>query len=280
MALEPETGETDIAWRCLPFSTAPAPVQLAAAEALLAGLNTHQRPVMRWYTASAPALVLGTGQRPDAADLAACTQAGVTLHRRSSGGTAVLLAPGFLMLDIALPRAHRLHLGDVTESYRWLGAVWVATLDLLGLPARHIPIPEARADLQALDQTTRLACFGGRSPYEVLVGARKLVGLSQIRRRYGALLQAGIYRSWSPGDLAKLLALPAAAQALLTEQLTARVAGLEELLPTPPDAPTIMAAFAHALHEREGVVLEHAAWSADELAAREQAQARYVPITP
>ncbi len=280
MAPDHEIAVSDVAWRCLPFSVASAVAQLASAEALLAGLAVQQRPVVRWYTVSAPALVLGTGQHPHVADLAACTQAGVTLHRRSSGGTAVLLAPGFLMLDIALPRVHRLHLGDVTESYRWLGAVWVATLGLLGLCARHIPIPEARADLQALDPTTRLACFGGRSPYEVLVAERKLVGLSQIRRRYGALLQAGLYTSWVPGDLARLLALPAPEQALLTEQLTARVASLAELLPAPPDPPTIIAAFAHALHAREGVILEHASWSADELAAREQAQARYIPITP
>lgn len=265
-------------WRSLPFLVAPAARQLAAGEALLAGLAEQRGPVLRWYATPAPALVLGTSQPPHAADQSACANMGVTLHRRASGGTAVLLAPGFLMLDIALPKEHRLHLGNVTESYQWLGAVWVAALERVGLPARPIPIAEARADTQALDPPLRHACFGGRSPYEVLVAERKLVGLSQVRRRHGALLQAGLYLSRSPLDVANLLALPAAERVLLTERLAERVATLEELFPTPPDAPTMMSAFADALQELQQVTLVDAHWSAVELAAQLQAEARFAPI--
>ena len=44
-------------------------------------------------------------------------------------------------------------------------------------------IAELRTELRAAD----VACFGGLSPYEVLAGGRKVVGLSQTRRRQGTL---------------------------------------------------------------------------------------------
>ncbi len=273
-------GESHIPWRWLPYQIAPATDQLAAAEALLSGLAQHTCPALRWYTTPTPALVLGTGQRLDAVDRAACAAAGISIHRRSSGGTAVLMTPEFVMLDIVLPTSHPFYTSDVTESYRWLGSVWVATLDLLGLSAQLLTIAEARADAQALDDLTRRACFGGRSPYEVLVSARKLVGFSQVRRRQGALLQAGLYTTWSPRQLPALLALAPEEQTLLTERLVTRVTSLADLLTLPPDPSTIMAAFATSLQRLHGVSLEPAQWSAAEQVARLQATARYAPYLP
>lgn len=270
-------GESDTPWRWLPYQIAPATDQLAAAEALLAGLAQHTCPALRWYTTPIPALVLGTGQQPDAADRAACAAAGISIHRRSSGGTAVLMTAEFVMLDIVLPTSHPFYISDVTKSYRWLGNVWVAALDLLGLSAQILPIAEARADAQALDHLTRRACFGGRSPYEVLVSGRKLVGFSQVRRRQGALLQAGLYTTWSPRQLPDLLALTPDERALLTERLAKRVTSLADRLTPPPDPPMIMAAFATALQRLHGITLEPAQWSTAEQAARIQATARFAP---
>jgi lipoate-protein ligase A len=39
--------------------------------------------------------------------------------------------------------------------------------------------------------TLKWACFGGLSPWEVVVGQRKIVGLAQVRRRTGVLLASG-----------------------------------------------------------------------------------------
>lgn len=265
-------------WRCLPFGAESPALHLAATDALLAGLALETRPAVRWYVTNTRALVLGTGQRPHEVDRAACHTAGVTVHRRASGGTAVLLEPGFLMLDVALPTTHRLYSFDVTESYRWLGDVWVTTLSGLGLRARSLPIPEARADRQTLDLLTQRVCFGGRSPYEVLVDDRKLIGFSQIRRRHGAVLQVGIYLDWHPEHIARLLAMQPEERPLLVERLTTRVAGLSDLLPAPPDASTIMDAFAATLRDTQHVTLAETDWNAVEQAARDQAAARYAPF--
>ncbi len=267
-------------WRLLPYSAHPPEAELAAAEALLAGLAHTPRPALRWYGARRPALVIGSGQRLTDVDTAALAAAGITLHKRASGGTAVLFVPGFLMQDIALPAGHPLHQPDVSESYRWLGEVWAAALGELGITARLVSIPEARADAQALDPLARLACFGGRSPYEVLVNERKVVGFSQIRRRPGALLQVGLYTHWPGRALAALLRLPPAGRESLAALLDRRVAGLADLLPEPPPPERIIAAFARALADQHGVVLTPEDWREDELAAAVAARARYAPIRP
>ena len=110
---------------------------------------------------------------------------------RSGGG--VVLGDSLLLLDLALPAEDPLYPDDVTESYRWLGAVWAAALGALGTAARVVDIAAARADAQLLDPLLRRVCFGGTSPYEVVVEQRKIVGLAQVRRRTCALIQAGVY---------------------------------------------------------------------------------------
>lgn len=266
-------------WRLLPTSAAPAELELASGAALLAGLEEHGRPALRWYAAREPALILGSGQKLSDIDAAACASAGVQVHRRASGGTAVLFMPGFLMQDIALPRADPLYLDDVSESYRWLGAVWADALDALGVPAEPVSVAAARADSQATDALVRRACFGGISPYEVMTGGRKLVGFSQVRRRQGALLQVGVYSHWPGRALAELLALDESERADLVRRLDARVCGLGELLADLPDLERIAAAFAAALARRHGIDLAPATWSAAELEARAAALPRFAPLS-
>ena len=68
-----------------------------------------------------------------------------------------------------------------------------------------IDVARARAGDEAAPGPAADACFGGLSPWEVLAGGRKVVGLSQTRRRPGALLQAGIPLRLDAARLARLL---------------------------------------------------------------------------
>jgi lipoate-protein ligase A len=265
-------------WRVIPYSERPAADELAASEALLARLEQTGRPTLRWYGARQLALVLGSGQRPGEADGTALAALGATLHKRASGGSAVLFVPGFLMQDVALPTHHPLRVDDVSESYRWLGELWADTLARLGVGATPISIAEARADTASADPLLRRACFGGRSPFELLAGGRKLVGFAQIRRRQGALLQVGVYARWPGRQLAALLRLNPAERDALAAALAERVVGLDELLPAPPSAESIMLAFAEALAARHGVNLEREDWRSDELEAASAGLSRFRAI--
>jgi lipoate-protein ligase A len=132
-----------------------------------------------------PAIVLGRAQH---ALLPALDDDRHRIVTRASGGGAVLVGPWLVGASVVLPIGHRLlPPGAVADSYRWLGALFVEVLAHHGVAAESMPREQtwkAPADLA-------WACFAGMSPWEVVIGERKLVGFAQRRNRHGVLLVAG-----------------------------------------------------------------------------------------
>ena len=171
---------------------------LARDEALLSSVQADRRIAVRWYTAAAPAIVVGLALRhrlPAVVDLERCRAAGLDVLERRAGGGAVLLDEHMLCGAICVPLPHPLVTDDLTESYRWLGEHFASRLG-----ARRVEVAQARADLAALraagDRVSQLllaTCYGALSPHEVVLGnAMKVVGFAQVRRRHAALFQVGI----------------------------------------------------------------------------------------
>jgi lipoate-protein ligase A len=268
-------------WRLLRSDEAPMGRQLGLSEALLAGLAEHPHPALRWYVTKEKALLLGNGQRPEVADLRACRERGVGAYRRTTGGTAVLVDGDAVSMEVALPAGHPLSSGDVVQAYQWLGEVWAEALRSLGISeARAIPTEEVRA-LPPLpkDDILRLACYGTLSPFEVVVGRRKVVGLSQVRRRPGVIYQVDTHLRWRPEHLASLLAIPADQQRELARRLHEVAAGLDELAGHKVSADEVIAAVEAALVERVDVRLAPGEWRADEREAAERIEReRFAPL--
>jgi lipoate---protein ligase len=225
---------------------------LERAQAMLAAVGGGSPPLLAWSRALAPALVLGRAAGRAPADEEACRQAGVELLRRASGGGPVLWDAGLLALDVALPRGHRLVLDDVVATYAFLGDAIARGLSALGAPARVVSVSEARAAGPEAAALAARACFGGLSPFEVIVAERKVVGLAQVRRSAGALLQAGIALRLDAGRLAGLLDLPTGERALLAAALAARAGRLEAALPGVA-ADAVIAAVERALADGNGI---------------------------
>jgi len=210
----------------------------------------HARPVPEVVVPSvwvcdptAPALVLGSAQREDEADLAACAAAGIEVVHRRSGGGAVLVVPGELLwVDVLVPAGDPRWETDVGRAFHWLGEAWTAALGDLGVTAVHHE--------GALIRTTwsRLVCFAGLGPGEVVLGevapGPKVVGISQRRTRAGARFQCAALLAWDPGSLARLLALDDADRA----RLVAEVAPSAAALAVSPGA--LRDAFLHQLARR------------------------------
>ncbi len=277
----PASGSSPRACRRLPFYGGDVAGMLAAAEALLEGAAASGRPAIRWYVVSERALVLGASQKPSAIDLAACRDAGVAVYQRSAGGATVLVDGDMLGLDVALPHDDPLLARDLTASYRWIGSAWWAALCALGAPADVVDVEQARAagrDTSAGAQLARLACFGGLSPYEVTVGGRKIVGLAQVRRRYGGLFQTALQLRWDAPLISRLLTVAPDDCVALMEALEERVIGLDGVLARPPARHEIIGAFEHALtaHDLEPV---DSAWTPAEKATTARLLAeRYRPL--
>lgn len=225
----------------------------APGEALSRDESLLDRYGTRWWTAAAPAVVVGLGlHRRIAAvvDLERCAAAGVEVLARRAGGGALLLDAHMLCGAIAVPTAQVSM--DVTEAYRWLGELLVRGLARVGVSARTVEVAEARADVAALRATeTSLAqtllqtCYGALSPYEIVVEGRKLVGLAQVRRRDATLFQIGVLlRDQSPlADFLCVADEPAREQ--LRAELARRTVGLEAL--TSRSASEVVAAIEDAM---------------------------------
>jgi lipoate-protein ligase A len=237
MADAPPTG-----WRILPLRVAPAAEQLALTEALWQDVAARRHgATIRWYSYGGPALVLGVGQRETDIMGSAARRDRLPIVTRSSGGAAVLAARDMLALDVALPSPPGAVFGDVVESYRWLGEAFLEALRALApIAASRLAVvdpPQARADqasqraaLPGTPESLRArACFGTLSPYEVALvdpgfPPRKLVGLSQVRKRGVVLYQAGLYHRFSGDALAPYLAGDSAS---LARELDRHVAALD-----------------------------------------------------
>ncbi|SFV14219.1 lipoate--protein ligase family protein [Pseudoduganella namucuonensis] len=146
-------------------------------------------PAMQLWRYDAPAVVLGCSQR---ALLAGGTAGGIDLVLRQAGGGAVLTGPWMLSASVLLPHGHPLASEQLVHSYRWLGELYAGVLRSLGIAAHAITPDEARALQRDAGERLAWACYGGYSPWEVVVGRRKIVGLAQVRRRGGVLLVAGL----------------------------------------------------------------------------------------
>ena len=150
---------------------------------------------------------------------------------------------GLIGLDVILPPGHPFAGRGVIEAYEHLGSAVASALRELGVDARAAGVDEARAATAdpAARRAGELACFGGLSPYEILAGGRKVVGLAQVRRRSGTLLQAGIALSLDGELLAELLAIPPAERAWLGGRLAEGAGGLEGMLSAAGSAEVIAA---------------------------------------
>ncbi len=239
----------------LPLVIAPQQYHIELSEQLLKEASPNEPAILYWSQAEPSGLVLGFSQKESILNPSVLSAQTIPLYHRRAGGTAVLVGPELLSLDVILPAGHPFILPDIVESYRWLGLAWVKALDSLGIEARVVLPEEAHAQ-QALikeeatrsrETILRRSCFGSFSSYEVIAKGRKVVGLDMIRRRTGSLLQAGVLLRWSIDPLVEILGHTQEEQDILREGLAERAVGLDTLTGRPIPPMEVIAAFEEVL---------------------------------
>jgi len=231
----------------IPLQVADAGTLLEDGLALLDGLMEDPTPTLRWYRSSSTAVVLGRGQRSLVMADASGPTSALPIVERHSGGGAVLMDPGLLSLDVVVPAGHPLAAGELGAVFDRVGAIWRAALADLGVPGLNVHRGPATARRRGSPRERLLAaiCYATLGRGEVLVGGRKLVGLSQRRRRHGALVQCGLLRRWDPTPLLELFAAATGPDLSPGELAVLRHAavGLDELMGAgAPDDEAVMAA--------------------------------------
>lgn len=177
---------------------------------------------MSLLTATTPVVVLGSTQPAGVVDEARVAAAGLDVVRRRSGGGAVLVRPGELLwADLFVPADDPLWTDDVGRAFGWLGSVWTSALRALGTDAHWHDGPLLST------RWSRLVCFAGVGPGEVLVGPRKVVGMSQRRTRAGAGFSCAALRAWDADALLRVLSLSDAERLAASRELRTVAAGLD-----------------------------------------------------
>ena len=156
-----------------------------ASVAELVALGREEAPAGRLLSMAEvtdQAVVLGSTQPASDVDEEAAARRGLMVARRPSGGGAVLVRPGGqVWADLFLPAGDPLLAHDLSASFDWLGQAWARALASLGVGDLLVASPgTARHPLE------RKLCFLGQGAGEVMVAGRKVVGISQRRRREGA----------------------------------------------------------------------------------------------
>ncbi|GLV56977.1 ligase [Dictyobacter sp. S3.2.2.5] len=253
-------------WLIYPLTIADQQQHIELSEQLLSNVQPGDPATIYWSLAQPTGLVLGFSQKENILNPAALAAGSFPIYHRRAGGTAVLVGPGLLSLDVVLPVDHPLHLPDLVESYRWFGESWVTTLAQLGVQTRMVTPEEAHAqralrrqpETREYEMLMNRACYGSLSPYEVVVGQRKVVGFDMIRRRCGSLLQAGLLLQWDSQLLAYLLGHTPAEQQLLQKGLLERAVGLDTLLESVITCDEVINTFERVLinDERQRLVID------------------------
>ena len=187
------------------------------------------------------ALVLGSTQPETVVDGSRAHRAGVSVVRRTSGGGAVLVAPGEpVWVDVWLPAGDPLWNREVDRAFDWLGQAWVEALERSGITG----VSAHRRGYVACTRWSSLVCFGGVGAGEVVTDdGRKVVGLAQRRNRQGAWFHGACVLRWDPAPLVELLALDPAERLAAASGLGAAVAGVadlgDELGVAAPDGPML-----------------------------------------
>jgi lipoate---protein ligase len=238
-------------WRIYPLTIADQQRHIEQSEMLLASIAPGDPAILYWSQAERTGLVLGFSQKHSVLNAETLEAHRLPIYHRKAGGTAVLVGPHLLSLDVILPAGHPLILADIVESYHWFGEAWVTALRDLGIETRTVPVAEAHEQRALLKQPEtaqreallRRACYGSLSSYEVVAGQRKVVGLDMVRRRAGSLLQAGVLLQWETETLAQLLGHTPQEQAILRKGLLERAIGLDTLAGRTLSAQEVIAAF-------------------------------------
>src|SRR2546423_8119498 len=136
----------------MPLAIADQQQHIDLSERLLATAEPGQAAILYWSQAEPVGLVLGYSQKHVILNPAALAAHQMPVYHRRAGGTAVLVGPQLLSLDVVLPANHPLILPDVVESYRWFGEAWVETLRRLGVATRIVPPEEAHSQRLLLKQ--------------------------------------------------------------------------------------------------------------------------------
>lgn len=199
-----------MSWRLLNFQCHSIFENMAIDEAIFQEtIENKKAPTIRFYNSRPLAISIGYFQ--DAGkeiDIEKCSNAGIDVVRRITGGKAVLHCNELTYSVVASDEEKAFPL-DILGTYKVISKCIARGLAYMGMKTDLL---EEGRDLSV--QETDAYCFSVPSRNELLVNGRKICGSAQVRKRGGFLQHGSLLVAFDPEKTANFL-LPSCSSAQL-----------------------------------------------------------------
>jgi lipoate-protein ligase A len=253
----------DREWRLIREESRPGPMQMALDEVAAETAAAGGPRTVRLYRWEPSCLSLGYHQDPDTVDWAWCSEEGVDVTRRPTGGGGIYHdSAGDISYSITAPRAELP--GDLMDCYHRL-------LDPVLAAFSHVDVPVEFVEREAPALYEPACYLRALNPAHDLVVAgdgRKVSGNAQHRQRDAVVQHGSVTYSVRAGRHLSTFADPS----LSAVEFGERVTGVDEH--TDASRETVVAAFEAAL--AAWCDADEGSWTDDELArARDLVDEKY-----
>ena len=260
-------------WRLLRTGQHSAAMNMAIDEATLSHQADSPQPTLRFYDWSQPAFSFGYFQQiAREVDVAACAARGIEIVRRMTGGGTVI--HGWDVTYAVVVPHHGALPKSISASYDAISGCLIHGFQKIGVSNPQIEALAQHAANQERHTGSDLAniCLTNPAKYDVMLGGKKIAGVSQRRNQIGVMHQGYIALDMPPTDVLAL--------ASRQSDFDMYLKGMSAFINTGEGAPInrrqIEDAVAAGFEERLGVQLIEGELSARELeSADDLAQTKY-----
>lgn len=234
-------------WRLINYSQYDAFENMAIDEAIFREtIKNKKQPTIRFYGWQPAAVSIGYFQDPQKElNLAQCSNLGVDIVRRLTGGKAVFHNDE-ITYCVAAGVGQKSFPADILGTYKVISGCLVQGLSYLGIDANL-----ASDSVRMKEVDLKSCCFSAASRNELLVAGRKICGSAQMRTKDGFLQHGSLLLSFN-AEKALSAILPSINSDHLAK-LRKTVAAINEIIANPIETSDICNALKKGFAEVLGI---------------------------
>jgi lipoate-protein ligase A len=214
-------------WRFINYQRYNAFENMAIDESIFREtIKDKKKPTIRFYGWRPAAVSIGYFQHPQTeVDIAQCSNMGVDIVRRLTGGRAVFHSDE-ITYSVVADAQEKSFPANILGTYKVISDCLVQGLAYLGIKANLATVCRAA---NAMDMKS--CCFSIASRNELLVAGRKICGSAQMRTKGGFLQHGSLLLTFDPVKALSVI-LPSCTPQQLAE-LSKAVAAINEEITSP-----------------------------------------------
>lgn len=176
-------------WRWIDSGFLDGATQMAIDRAILENINTTGNVLFRVYGWNPYCISLGFRQSSDILNCLKCSENGIDVVKRPTGGRAVFHAQE-VTYSVIIPRSSSFFSTGIQKIYKIISRGLARGIQKLGIPAE---LQKHKIDLHShYKKSISVNCFSAAASNEVMVEGKKLIGSAQRHLEKGVLQHGSI----------------------------------------------------------------------------------------